>query len=359
MNDIIYKGLKISTPRRYFYIHQGTSNLPQMIDDSARDTLEIIYPEGSTTKSLAESLGLSCTDVTELDAGMRKADKTERPTITLNGLTLKKLTYDPHIINVVIVSDSESRVAQDYGYTTIVVSKDDYKDQKFINYLFFSSNLAYLTPVGVKPECYELRNFPKINLNSKSLTLTSTSETVFSLRRRYNDYLIREIDYQDQFILEIRRILEDYGLELVRINKEQTLTKTSYVTYQISQTPVKSLHPGMRYPESKIISYRQPVDFTLHTTDMVMYHDFKNKYTNLDLLTNFCEFKTTDRYGDRWTAAIKWSSVTEDFNHVYQPDDNANFAYQCQFRCELSYYEVFDDRYKFLTEIVTRLDDKI
>ena len=199
----------------------------------------------------------------------------------------------------------------------------------------------------------------KLNINSKSLTLTSDSETVFTLRRRYNDYLIREIDYQDQFILEIRRILEDYGLELVRINKEQTLTKTSYVTYQISQTPMRALHPGISYPENKLLYYRQPVDFTLHTTDMVMYHDFKNKYTNLDLLTNFCEFKTTDRYGGRWTAAIKWSSVTEDFNHVYQPDDNANFAYQCQCRCELFYCEAFDDRYKFLTEIVTRLDDKI
>ena len=40
----------------------------------------------------------------------------------------------------------------------------------------------------------------------------------------------------------------------------------------------------------------------------------------IDLLTNFCEFKTTDKYGGRWSAAVKWGSITEDFNHIYQQD---------------------------------------
>jgi hypothetical protein len=74
------------------------------------------------------------------------------------------------------------------------------------------------------------------------------------------------------------------------------------------------------------------------------------------LLTNFCEFKTSDRYGQRWTAAIKWGGITEDFNQTYQQDDNSNFSYQCQFRCELFFYEVIDDRYKFLEEIVQNIE---
>jgi hypothetical protein len=103
------------------------------------------------------------------------------------------------------------------------------------------------------------------------------------------------------------------------------------------------------------MSHRVPIDFTLRTPDMVMFFDFKNKYNNLNILTNFCEFKTSDKYGSRWSAAVKWGSITEDFNHMYQQDDNSNFSYQCQFRCELYFYEVLDDRYEFLKEIELNL----
>jgi len=88
---------------------------------------------------------------------------------------------------------------------------------------------------------------------------------------------------------------------------------------------------------------------------MVMYYDFKNKYNNVDLLTNLCEYKTTDKYGYRWTAAVKWAQITEDFNHNYQGDDNSNFSNQCQFRCEIFFYEVLDERYKFLQIIESEL----
>jgi hypothetical protein len=40
---------------------------------------------------------------------------------------------------------------------------------------------------------------------------------------------------------------------------------------------------------------------------------------------------------------------------MYQPDDNSNFSYQCQFRCELYFYEVFDMKYKFLEDISATL----
>jgi hypothetical protein len=74
-------------------------------------------------------------------------------------------------------------------------------------------------------------------------------------------------------------------------------------------------------------------------------------------LTNFTEFKTGDKYGERITAAVKWGQLTEDFNHLYQLDDNSNFSFQCQFSCELYFYEIFDTRYKFLEEIQLTLEN--
>lgn len=356
LNEVIYKGLKLSSSKsRYYIVKEG--NFCSLFDDEKTSTLTLTYTPGSTSESLSIALGITSIGKVQNMIPMGTPKKFSETIISLNGLKLKKLTHDSHVINLVIVDDSESRVVQDYGYTTIVVSSEDYKNPEFINFLFYSGNLQYIQPIGPRPKCYEIRNFPKIIIGDKSLDLKSDSLDSFTLRRHYNDYVIRAIDYQDQFILELRRILMNYGIELVRLNKEKTLSTPSYITYQFMQTPIKYNHPRYSDLEEKILHHKQPVEFTLSTPDMIMFFDFKNKYNNVDLLTNFCEFKTTDKYGKRWSAAVKWGQITEDFSHTYAMDNNSNFANQCQFRCELFFYEVIDERYDFLGEIVYNLDN--
>ncbi len=353
-NEIIYDGLVLKTSCRYFDVKVG--NTDSLVEDSTRSLMTLTFRPGSTNESISKFLGIKKVGATQELYATSGPKVIKNTTVTLNGLKLKKLTTDNHIVNIVCVNDSESRVVQTYNYTTIVVNVNDRCNQDFVNFLFYSGNLLYLKPVGPKPKCWNFYNFPKINIKDKDLNLTSESDFIYTLRRSYNDYVIRAIDYQDQFILELRRILDDYGIELVRWNKETTLKTTSYISYVFSQTPTRIHHPNFRDEEDRLMSHHLPVDFTLRTPDMVMFFDFKNKYNNVDLLTNFCEFKTSDKYGDRWTAAIKWGGITEDFNHMYQQDDNSNFSYQCQFRCELFFYEVLDDRYEFLKEIIYNIE---
>ena len=357
MNNIIYRGLELVSKQgcRYYNVKEGDTC--SLVEDQTTSTLTLTYTPGSTNETLSDFLGLHHFGKSQEMQPTNQARRFKDVIVSLNGLRLRKCTADSHTINIIIVGDSESRVVQTYDYTTIVVSEEDFENPKFVDFLFYSGNLIYLKPIGPKPKCWEIRNFPKIIVKDKDLVLTSESKEVFTLRRRYDDYVIRSVDYQDQFILELRRILDNYGIELVRLNKEETLRRTSYITYQFNQTPTRVHHPNYSDDEDTIISQRQPVEFTLRTPDMVMFFDFKNKYNNLDILTNFCEFKTADRYGDRWTAAIKWQQITEDFNHTYQSDDNSNFSYQCQFRCELYFYEMLDERYLLLQEIAWNLDN--
>lgn len=357
MNEIIYRGLKLSSNDcRYYNVIEGSTC--SLVEDKTTSTLTLTYTHGSTAGSLSVILGIPRfgKDIEMMPTGLPKRFK--EVIVSLNGLKLKKLTAETHVIHIIIVSDSESRVVQNYLGTTIVVSQEDKDNQDFINYLFYSGNLVYLQPFGPKPKCWTIKNFPRITIKDTNLTLSSENSQIYTLRRRFDDYVIRAIDYQDQFICEIRRILDSYGIELVRLNKERTLTSTSYITYQFNQTPLRNLHPGRTEIREKMLEQKLPVEFTLRTTDMKMFFDFKNKYQNVNLLTNFCEFRTTDRYGDRWTAAIKWGTITEDFNHLYQSDDNSNFSYQCQFRAELYFAECIDDRYEFIREIITNIDSE-
>lgn len=359
MNEIIYKGLKLRSSKcKYFQLKQGKFN--SVTEDNLKSLLTLTFTPGITSKTFSEVTGIEWVggdfELTPID----NPKKFTETYITLNGLKFRKLTYDEHTINLIIVKDSESRVVQDYGYTTIVVSEKDYRNQEFINYLFYSGGLKFLRPVGAKPKgCWEIRDFPRIKVGDRDVVLESDNETVFDLRRKYNDYVIREIDYQDQFLLEVRRILEDYGVELVRRNREQAISKTNYIDYQILQTPISAQHPTVYLPngEENLLSKTIGIEFNLHFTDMVMFFDFKSQYTNVNLLSNFCTFYTTDKYGKRWAAGIKWSKITEDFNHQYQQDDMGHYGNQCSFRAEIFFTEAIDDRYRVLEEIICRLEE--
>lgn len=350
-NEIIYQGLVLGSDRcKYFQVKQGDTT--SLVEDPIKSTLTLTFSPGSTPKDISLILGLRLVGSgKEVLRPMSSPVKFRKTYVTLNGLKLEKLTYDPHIINIVIVGDSESRVVQTYEQTVFVINQADYENQEFIKFLFYSGNLLYLKPVGQEVHEYKIRNFPKIQVGGKDLTLESESTMVYSLRREYNDYLIRGIDYQERFLEELKVRLEHYGVDLVRLNKETTLSRTSYVTYQFNQTPIPDKHPRRGDYERYLMDRKQSVEFALHTADMVLYHDFKDRYLNVMLLTNFTEYKTPDKSGDLWTAAVKWSGITEDFNHVYQPDDNSNFSFQCQFRCELFFHEVLDRRFEFLSEI--------
>lgn len=347
-SEIIYQGLHIVAPGcKYYQVKTGPG-----IKCYKKDSVYVIeFPEGAESKAVAEVLGITHHGASQSLIGMVRPERFKDVVISLNGLRFKKLTYDPHTIKILLVSDNESRVIQKYTGTTIVVSKDDYKNPEFMKYVLFGGGLKYLVPIGKCPKDWEFRNFPYIPIMTEDLTLVSDSEAIYSLRNRYDDYRIRSIDYQEQFITEIRKILEDYGVELVRVNREKTLETTAYVSYSFNQTPIKDNHPYQGDLDAGVLQHRVPVEFEFRCTNMQMFYDFKNRYSNVNLLTDMTEFRTADRYGERWTAAVKWGPITEDFNHTYSSDNNSNFSYQCSFRAELFFYEVYDKLGALIMEV--------
>lgn len=361
MNRINYQGLSINTPCRYFYIHEGDNFA--LRENKQTSVYEIVFPKDSTADNISGVLGIP------RDGGenqkirsMARPEKFTPVYVTLNGLKFRKLTYDQHIIKIVIVTDSESRIIQGYGFTTWVVSQKDFENQEFIDYVLYSGGLRYVVPETTKTCLHKqggwcLRNFPRIIISGKSLELTSDSQVAYSLRSNYDQYRIRAIDYQNQFVEEIRKRLTGYGIELARWNREKTLVNTSYVVYRFSQTPTATNHPMYSDPHNKIVQRKIPVEFEFRCGNTQMFFDFKTRYTNVDFLTNFCEMTTMDRYGDLWTSAIKWGRITEDFSHTYDSDSNSNFGNQCQFSCELFFYEAYDDKFGFIREINLEIEE--
>lgn len=355
MNELVYCGLRISTDCSYFKFTEGSH--ASIVTNSSEYSIEVTFPKGIMSKELGDLLGVQVIyDLPVVPTSGNGFKKIISTSVTLNGLELVKLTSDPHVIRMVLVDDYPSRVCQDYNSTTIVVSTNDMNDAEFLEYVF--TNLRYLKmkfPRKFDFSKYNVCNFPKITIYDKSLNLTSDNKYVHKLRSNHNRYLIKAIDYEHQFLHDISVILEKFGVQLTRQNREETLENTSYVYYSINQTPVKYNHPRYGDVQEGILCHTIAIDFTLSTPDMILFFDFKNKYNNVDLLTNYAGFKVKDKYGEEWDAAIKWSSITEEFNHVYGQDNNSNFANQCNFRAELYFYEVYDKNYNYIDEIILEL----
>lgn len=355
MNQLVYCGLVIDTEATYYKFTEGTR--ATIVTDPTTYAVEVTFPKGIYSKELGQLLGLKVTDDMEVKPTAGNAAVKINPTIfTLNGLELTKVTTDPHIIRIMLVDDYPSRVCQNYQSTTLVINTADRKDPEFIQYVM--TNLRYIKvryPRKVDWSTYELCNFPKLTILNSTLNLTSTNTYVHKLRSTHNRYLIKAIDYEHQFLHDLEILLKRFGVELARQNREETLSNTSYVSYSINQTPVRYNHPRYRDGQDSILCHMLAIDFVLSTPDMILFFDFKNKYNNVDFLTNYCEFRTKDKYGTEWTAAVKWGAITEEFNHLYSQDNNSNFANQCNFRAELYFYEVYDKNYSYINDIVLEL----
>ena len=355
-NTVNYQGLQISSSCKYLYIHSGDCNYCRNVDS----VYEISFKEGSTNREIGNLFGIKTIGREQYLRSMSKAEIFPEVTVTINGLKFIKTTYDPHIFRIVIIGDGKSQVIQTYEHTTILISDKDKNDKTLMSAILCGVNgqsLLYMKPVAAKKclNTWEWKNYPRIIINNKSLDLKSESDTIYYLRSKYDNYRIRSIDYQNQFVEEIRKRLDEYGIELVRYNREKTLTRTSYLSYRFSQTPISYNHP--MYRDNDLTSKRLNTEFELRTNNTQLFFDFKNRYINVDLLTNFCEMTTMDRYGDLWTSAIKWGRITEDFNQLYEQDNNQNFSLSCQFNAELFFYEVYDNSLEFINEILLELAD--
>lgn len=352
MNEIIYCGVKFCTDCSYYRFKIG--DYPSIITDSIKGTVDITYKEGMNSSELCRFLSLEC--INDMEIRETKNFIHYHPvTITLNGLKFKKVIEERHVVNIILVEDHPSRVVQNYNKTTMVLNVDELKDPEFKEVLF--SGLKYIRPSRKSDyKNYEFYNFPKIIIDNKSLDISSNNKYINKLRESHDIYLIKAIDYEHEFFRRLQGICEEFGLELTRVNREETLRTTSYISYSINQTPVKYVHVRSKTYQSDVMCHMVPIDYQLRTPDMVLYFDFKNRYNNVDLFTNFTEFYTQDRYGGNWLAAVKWGVLTEDFNQQYNVDDNSNFSYQCSFRSELYFYEIYDKNYNYIKQIIVELE---
>lgn len=220
----------------------------------------------------------------------------------------------------------------------------------FDSYYDIIEGTKLLSPIGdLLTELSQIKN----NLVFNSGTSQIPSNRNYLPQSKYRNYRISSLDYIVDFFEKLEIIFDSYGFELVEFNKLKEVSK-SVVTFKInSHSPEYIKRIKVRTSDHGIISSGAKVSFALMTPDTDIYEDFRIRYNNIDLIQNNREFKCIDKYGLPWRYNVVWQSeLDEGFEHAFGSNDLGAFGYQFQFNAILSFYDVYDEHFSVIEEML-------
>jgi hypothetical protein len=184
-----------------------------------------------------------------------------------------------------------------------------------------------------------------VQLYHHNLKLKNLTTTVFNPKRAYERYLIRDVDYLGEFILQLKSTLEQYGLSLVRFPIDAETPRNDRVIYKITEYQVQETPKSNYGPLMDIVRHKTTIDFEGSFLNQVVFEDFRTQYQDVRFLTDFTTFDAIDKIGRHWKASLKWNPISTDWNPDFNQDSQGNSGIPCTFQVELRYYVVYDHAY--------------
>lgn len=338
MYKLVTQGLKIKTKCRYVKFTE--KDYFNVIEDIKQDCLFIEFRKGFDKKDIIDNR-LEILEPGEL--AETEFIKIHNPRVSLNNLVLTKLSIGDYSFSQSIVKDIEefTMVYNEYHCDIFIPEKRDFDIDRYVCLINQNPYLEVLDRCNVK----HLKNFYSINIGSKDMTLTSTSETRFNTKKVYTKYLLDMVTVFESFLDQLRVRLHDYGVELLSYPIDKNLKSDHKCIYRFTEIGKQTSHKSGSNSLRFAVEHRSTVDFRLSTPDLVLFNDFRNRYQNLDLITNFTEFYTLDKLGRRWISSVEWTPIDTSFNQDYSQDEQGNVGNETSFQANITHYTVFDEKY--------------
>ena len=351
MEHFLIQGLKIATKSKFLRISHGPS--VSIREDVASSTMDIVVPEGfhggdvvSRYVEAVEDMVLEPTDGYVM---------VKVPEIDLNGLVLKKIAPGVLNFNQFLVKDLADFVAwYDDRRVVVLVPESRISDKR-----------TYVETVCSVP-MFELvsddalqspANIYGLKMGDESFSFDSDNGFVFATKQFYERYSLRMIDVMHSFITKLGKRLEDFGLQLVGFQMDEESLSPNNVKYRITELGRQVSRPSFSVSERYAVKHKSVIEFELSASSLVVCNDFKTRYQNYDLISDFTEFYTMDSHGVNWISNVVWGEISTNYTQDFETDQVGAIASTAQFSCELNYYVVFDDTYPRIRKIITDIVD--
>ena len=349
MQEIVFQGLKISTPCCYLKFTLG--RWLKITEDFERSLFEVVFPNNFKSSDLID---YRITLVAEKKLVQTDYIKLGTPEFNLNGLKFKKLVQKDYLFSQIIVSDSEEFTMnyEEDRCTILIPKKLVYDIEKYIALLKYNPFIEIVDYSKLK----SLNNFYSINFSKKPFTINSSNEFAFGTKKKYQKYILNTEDVLLSFKLQLEGILKEFGVNLLEYPIAKNLNSRNHIVYRFtelgSQLSRKTIDENtLRYATQQ----KATVEFDASFPDIIILTDFKNKYQNLDLVSNFTEFYTKDSLGNDWLSNVKWNQISSEFEQDFTQDNVGNIAFRVTFNAEIYYYIVRDELFNTINKIVVNL----
>lgn len=356
MNTIVIQGLRIDTPAKY--VKFSKSETTKAVYNIKSSVFEILFRQCRKSSDIVSKYVKILKDQILEESEYLEI---KNPIFRINGFFFKKIVNQSFTFTQVIVSDIENfLVYRNSTELIVLIPAKRLKDFKgYVKAINCSNMLEYIKG----DQCVSLTNISSILLSDKSFCINSKNLTIQNSAEHYSKYILKGVDVIYEYLQGLKRILNEFGMDLLGYPIDQTLTTRNYIRWKLTD---KDKHIQRKTNQDLLhhaVLCRTVMEMQVSIADMEMYEDFIFKYQHYRLITNYTEWYVKDKLGTRWLCSAQYEPIQTTFDTEQAQNADGNFSFSTTFNVNLFYYIVEDyQAYKifgYLGKIVAKSTDPL
>jgi hypothetical protein len=333
MNTLVVNGLKITTSLSYIkFIEAGVT---QVEEDIPNSVLVIFFTKGAKNTELPFEM--------IIEEELKESDllSTYNPQNKINNLNIKKLVVNEYILNQTIFTDLDKSYAlyNEERCDLFINQNIEYKD-----YITLLKSIPFLEITEGEDDVV-LANITNCLMGRRRLNYIFPNHRAFKYKDTYTNYVIDEPLVMYQVKKVVLEQLYDHGFESLKLDDQDELVEVpdvlSYSIQNADYNPIaKRVTPLLKRHTDANLS----IEWKLKSTTLSKAMDIKNRYRNLEIISNLTSINVFDYNNNPFKVAIVWEDISGQLGDKSAvTDEENNYYHQLYFNCRVHFDIIMDN----------------
>ena len=332
-NTLVVNGLKITTSLSYIkFIEAGVT---QVEEDIPNSVLVIFFTKGAKNTELPFEV--------IIEEELKESDllSTYNPQNKINNLNIKKLVVNEYILNQTIFTDLDKSYAlyNEERCDLFINQNIEYKD-----YITLLKSIPFLEITEGEDDVV-LANITNCLIGRRRLNYIFPNHRAFKYKDTYTNYVIDEPLVMYQVKKVVLEQLYDHGFESLKLDDQDELVEVpdvlSYSIQNADYNPIaKRVTPLLKRHTDANLS----IEWKLKSTTLSKAMDIKNRYRNLEIISNLTSINVFDYNNNPFKVAIVWEDISGQLGDKSAvTDEENNYYHQLYFNCRVHFDIIMDN----------------
>ena len=332
-NTLVVNGLKITTSLSYIkFIEAGVT---QVEEDIPNSVLVIFFTKG------AKNIELPFEVIIEEELKESDLLSTYNPQNKINNINIKKLVVNEYILNQTIFTDLDKSYAlyNEERCDLFINQNIEYKE-----YITLLKSIPFLEITEGEDDVV-LANITNCLMGRRRLNYIFPNYRAFKYKDTYTDYVIDEPLVMYQVKKVVLEQLYDHGFESLKLDDQDELVEVpdvlSYSIQNADYNPIaKRVTPLLKRHTDANLS----IEWKLKSTTLSKAMDIKNRYRNLEIISNLTSINVFDYNNNPFKVAIVWEDISGQLGDKSAvTDEENNYYHQLYFNCRVHFDIIMDN----------------